>query len=223
MTADLQVQGYDYRRLGHLAAEFTTVWGRLQALYLDANAGFALVRTQVEETQARVRSHVQGSELDSTQFQDTLSFTYDAVFSGEFCTSAIHKATQGDVKARNSPGGTNVVTIGQMCVVWFSDYWNEYLRAEVTKAMRLTTPIKHDLWGDLRLLRNAIVHNQGAGTSHLTRCRLIHWFKPGEPLSFTPAHMRAVFLGLLRYRNELHATQFEERRIAVGRRRKANS
>ena len=37
----------DYQRLHQLSDEFTKVWNRLQAFYLDAVAGFAFVRSHV--------------------------------------------------------------------------------------------------------------------------------------------------------------------------------
>ena len=211
----------DYQRLHQLSEEFTQVWNRLQALYLDAVAGFAFVRGHVESEQARMRSYVQGSDLDSEEFQDTLTFTYSQIFSENFCTSIIHQATQGEVKARNAPSGTNFTTLGQLCLVSFYHFWNDYLRREYVIAKGhldrnesndsvvqtcLQEHASHDLWGDLRLLRNSIVHNQGVAISDVTRCKLIRWFKPGDPISITPEYMRAIFLALLTYRNEL----FEE-------------
>ncbi len=220
----------DYQRLHQLSEEFTRVWNRLQAFYLDAVAGFAFVRSHVESDQARARSYVQGSELDSEQFQDTLTFTYSQIFSEDFCTSKIHSAIQGEVKARNVPSGANFTTLGQLCLVSFDDFWNDYLRREyviakghldpdesndsVVKA-RLREHASHDLWGDLRLLRNSIVHNQGIATSDVTRCKLIRWFKPGDPISITPEYMRAIFLALLTYRNELFEEHLPKHYIRV--------
>lgn len=211
----------DYQRLHQLSEEFTQLWNRLQALYLDAVAGFAFVRDHVESDQAHARSYVQGSELDSEEFQDTRMFTYSQIFSEDFCTSRIHEATQGEVKARNAPGGANFTTLGQLCLASFYDFWNDYLRREYVIAKGhldrdescktvveacLREHASHDLWGDLRLLRNSIVHNKGIATSRVAGCKLIKWFKPGDPISITPEYMRAIFLALLTYRNEL----FEE-------------
>lgn len=174
----------DYRRLAQLSKEFTQVWNRLHALYLDAVAGFALVRSRVESDQAWWRSHLQGSDLDSEEFQNTRIFTYSQIFSKEFCVSNIQLATQGQVKARNSPGGDNFTTLGQLCLVSIDDFWNEYLRQEYVIAKghldrdesdqsivqaRLREYASHDLWGDLRLLRNSIVHNKGIATSDTAR------------------------------------------------------
>lgn len=220
----------DYRRLHQLSDEFTQVWSRLQAFYLDAVAGFAFVRSHVKSSQALARSLVQGSELDSQQFHDTLTFTYTQIFSEEFCTSDIHRATQGEVKVRNEPGGTNFTTLGQLCTISFYDFWEDYLRREYAIAKgkldrdesddsvvdnALREHASHDLWGDLRFLRTSIVHNQGIATSDVARCKLIKWFNPGDPISITAKHMRAIFLALLTYRNELLIEQFPKHSIKL--------
>lgn len=220
----------DYRRLHELSGEFTRFWHRLQALYLDAVAGFAFVRSHVESDQAQARSYVRGSELDSEEFQDTRTFTYSQIFSEGFCTSGIHSATQGEVKARNAAGGANFTALGQLCVISFFDFWNDYLRREYVIAKghldrnekdpsviksRLKNHASHDLWGDLRHLRQSIVHNQGVATSDVKRCKLIKWFKPGDPISLNPEYMRAIFLALLAYRNELFKEQFPKHYIQL--------
>lgn len=169
----------DYRRLAQLSEEFTGLWNRLQAFYLDAAAGFFFVRNYVEAEQAKARQYVHGSECDSEQFQDTRIFTYSGIFPEEFCTSGIHQATQGEVRQRNAPNGDNLTTLGQLCVVSFYDFWNDYLRREYAIAKgyldrdeqdssvvkeRLRKHASHDLWGDLYYLRTSIVHNQGVAT-----------------------------------------------------------
>ena len=220
----------DYKKLHQLSDEFSQLWNRLQALYLDAVAGFAFVCSSVESEQARARSYVQGTNLDSEKFQDTRMFTYSEIFSEGFATSAIHSATQGDVKARNAPGGTNFTTLGQLCIVSFYDFWNDYLRREYViakgyldrneknkevKEKCLRDHASHDLWGDLYYLRVSIVHKLGIATSDVAKCKLIKWFKPGDPIAITPEHMRAIFLALLAYRNELFKEQFPDQFIQL--------
>jgi hypothetical protein len=53
----------DYRRVGELSEEFTQLWKRLQAFYLDAIAGFNLIRNHVEKNQEQMRAYLRGSEL----------------------------------------------------------------------------------------------------------------------------------------------------------------
>jgi hypothetical protein len=50
---------------------------------------------------------------------------------------------------------------------------------------------------------------QGIALSAVAKCKLIKWFKPGEVIALTPDHMRAIFLALLTYRNELFREQLE--------------
>lgn len=59
----------NYKRLHQLSDEFTNIWQRLQALCLDAAAGFVPVREHVEQEQSTSRAYLQGSELDSEESQ----------------------------------------------------------------------------------------------------------------------------------------------------------
>jgi hypothetical protein len=220
----------DYRRLRELSEEFTQHWERLHAFYLDAVAGFEFVLNHVESEQAEARNYVRDSELDSQEFQDTRMFTYSNIFSEDFCTSAIHRATQSEVRARNAHNGSNFITLGQLCLVSFYDFWNDYLRREYVVAKgcldrnepdeevikrRLREHASHDLWGDFYYLRSSIVHRRGIATSAVAKCKLIKWFKPGDLISITPRHMGAIFLALLTYRNELFKEQFQKHHIHV--------
>jgi hypothetical protein len=206
----------NYPRLRELANEFTQHWNRLQAFYLDAVVGFDLVRGHVVAEQERARSYVQGTDLDSEEFQDKRMFTYRQIFTDEFCTSGIHRATQGEVKARNRADGENFTTLGQLCIVSFCAFWNDYLRREYVIAKgqidpteqddkvvkeRLRLHASDDLWGDLNYLRNSIVHKRGVATSEVARCKVIKWFQAGDLVTITPERMRAIFLALLTYRN----------------------
>ncbi len=220
----------DYARLGRLSEEFTQHWERLQAFYLDAVAGFVFILDHVESEQTDARAFVRGSDLDSQEFQDTRMFGYEGIFSNDFCTSGIHRATQGEVRTRNAPDGLNYTTLGQLCLISFYDFWEDYLRPEYAIAKGvldrnehnkevmekcLREHASHDLWGDLGYLRTSIVHRQGIAISAVAKCKLIKWFKPGDVVALTPGHMRAIFLALLAYRNELFKEQFPPQHIIL--------
>jgi hypothetical protein len=85
----------NHQRIGELAEEFTAVWNRLQALYLDSVVGFHYIADHLQAEQAKARDFVSGSEPDSEECQDTRRFSYDGILPDEFCTSGIHRATQG--------------------------------------------------------------------------------------------------------------------------------
>lgn len=75
---------------------------------------------------------------------------------------------------------------------------------------------RHDLWGGLYYLRTSIVHNRVIATSQVAKCKIIKWFKPDDPISLIPEHMRAIFLSLLSYRNELFKEQFPGQYLSIG-------
>src|SRR2546428_3035137 len=220
----------DYRRLHQLSDELTQFLDRIHALYLDAVAGFAFVHSRVLADQGKVRNLVKGSELDSEEFQDSRMFSYTQIFAEGFCASDSHRATQGEVKARNSPGGTNYKTLGQLCVVALYDYWNDHLRREYVVAKgqldsnerdtelikeRLRKYASYDLWGDLGKLRNAIVHNQGIADSEVARCKLIRWFQPSDSIDISPARMKAILFAVLKFRNQLFKEGFPKHYIEI--------
>jgi hypothetical protein len=126
----------NYVRVRELSEEFTQLWKRLQAFYLDAVAIFNLIRDHVEKNQEQMRTYLHGTELDSEAFQDTRLFTYANIFNDDnFCTAGIHRSTLGEAKARNASSGGNFVILGQVCIVSFYDFWNEYLRHEFVVAI----------------------------------------------------------------------------------------
>ena len=215
----------DYRRLGELCDEFSALWRRMHALYLDSVAGFHFLTEHLNDEQTKARAFVDGSELDSEAFQDTRIFTHDDIFPDDFPTSSIHRATQGEVKARNARNGENLKTLGQLCLISFYDFWNDYLRPEYVKAKGLYDPSnregclrKHasfDLWGDLRHLRTSIVHHRGIATDDVANCRLIKWFKPGDEIAISADGMGKIFLALLAFRNELDRERYEPTTFTV--------
>src|SRR5205823_655904 len=126
--------------------------------------------------------------------------------------------------------GANFTTLGQLCIIAFYDFWNDYLRREyviakghlsrdereqsvIDECMRKYA--SHDLWGDIRALRQSIVHNRGIATSDIERTRLIKWFHQGDPIAITPEHMRMMFLALRTYYYELFAEQFPKRTFRI--------
>ncbi len=216
----------DYKKLRQLAEEFLNKWKEVRALYLDATAGFTLLQKDLEEEQARLSETLQGADPDYNQFKDTCSFSYDKIFSGNFCTSGILSGTQGEAKLRNAHGGANYTAMGQACLVILFDFWNDYLRYEYVAAKghkRKKTAAReyaqHDLWNDLGYLRNSILHNQGDASRHVKNCELIKWFQPGDKIVLTPVHMRRLFLALLKFRNELFKEQFPEHYIQIPKRK----
>ena len=69
----------------------------------------------------------------------------------------------------------------------------------------LNEHVAYDIWGDLRHIRNSIVHNNGVAYSKVTNCKIIQCFKPGDKVELDFEKMRVIFLLLAEFRNELNS------------------
>jgi hypothetical protein len=132
---------------------------------------------------------------------------------------------QGDVKRRNSFNGDNFNSLGQLCITAFYDHWNDYMRREYVIAKGKLNPsetneevreaamreyARFSVWGDLRQIRQAIVHHRGIATKNTERCELFRWFKRKEQILLPPERMRDIFGELLNFRNVIDKEQYPE-------------
>ena len=72
--------------------------------------------------------------------------------------------------------------------------------------MRIKNDLKIDSFGDIRLLRQAIMHNRGIATSDMVRCKKFKWFKPKETINIRYEqilHIKNYLISELRIECEL--------------------
>jgi len=89
---------------------------------------------------------------------------------------------------RNGPVETR---LGHLWIVTLYALWEEKYRPRLAAAHgRSLADEKYDLWGDLRHLRNDVVHHGGIATAENTgRCVLLrHWFQPGNVIRLKSRH-----------------------------------
>ena len=72
--------------------------------------------------------------------------------------------------------------IGQQWIVGVFAGWEDEYRPRLARALGCSeSRLTHDAFGDLRLMRNDVVHHRAEATAHNTRrCRLLRWFVAGE-------------------------------------------
>lgn len=216
----------NYRRFGELFHEFAHFIEQLHTLYLDSLSGYSVLHERLLDHQATMARLLGKSELAEEKFQDTCSMLYEHLCSKNFTPVARSPVMkQGDMKERLKDNGANTVLLGRQCLVSVYAYWEEYLRAEVGKALGvlagdangrseesrkiLNQHVREDFWGDIRYIRNAIVHNNGTATSEIARCRVLRWFMPGQSVDLRLEHMTVIFVGMGYYRNWLNQQSFE--------------
>ena len=211
----------NYPRFLELFREFSLHIEALHTLYLDSLVGYSIVHERLLAQQESMRQILGEHEYATQEFQDTCSIVYKNVANRDFTPVSMSPVMkQGDMRRRVVDDGINTVLLGRQCVVTAYAYWEEYLRVEIGKAAGvlpltarpsenktrevLNEHVVSDFWGDLRYIRNSIVHANGVASSDVKKCKLLTWFAPGDPIELTHDRMRQIFLHMGRYRNALH-------------------
>jgi len=211
----------NHERLLELFWEFAAKLEELHTLYLDSIVGYSILHERLNSHQSAMREVLGNHEYASTEFQDTCSIVYKNLSNRDFAPVSMSPVMkQGEMRARVEDDGRNTLLLGNQCLVSAYAYWEEYLRVEIGKAIGVLAPdakadedarkvlnkhVTSDLWGDIRHIRNSLVHSNGIANSEMSKCRLIKWFSPGQPIELSHERMHAIFLELGRYRNELHS------------------
>lgn len=218
----------NHRRFGELFGEFSAKLEEQHTYYLDSVIGFSVLHERIVANQLDVMKFLGNHELASMDFLDTCTTLYEEISNKDFIPmSKSPVMEQGQVKTRNKENGQNSLILGANCIVTLYSYWEDYLRKEIgiaqgvlkagainDEASRkvLNQHVVYDIWGDIRHLRNSIVHNTGVANSKITGCKIIKCFKPGDKVELDFEKMRAIFLLLADFRNKLNSLSLPPRK-----------
>lgn len=96
----------------------------------------------------------------------------------------------GDLDNKLSKNGITYNTLGHQWVVTVFAYWEHVSRPCLAEARNLKIGEIHDsLFGDLRLIRNSILHNNAIAMNDIQKLEVIKWFLPGEFIQITEAQI----------------------------------
>jgi len=180
-----------------LISEFESMVKEIHGIYLDNVMGFTLTLNLVEKGQSKVSAEISKSidELDRLPFAHTTP--------GPEWERG-HTETQGEFKIRMSKGGRNHIFAGNMCIISLYQYWEDHYRSKIAQAMggdkdALVSPIM----GDIRLLRNSIVHHQGIALKAVEEAQVINWFREDDRIEFDRAQIISIMKLVYAYINDL--------------------
>ena len=139
--------------------EYIDFVNRQVGVYMDALAGFAGHRTRVEHQVHRVNKPV-SSRIDNTGQRVVVCASYEDPTQPDIIHNRIIRAI--DYIAANSEGGSNEQQHSQAILVFLFTYWEEEIRPRLA-VLRKVKPeeIRSDIMGDLRILRNIVLHAKG--------------------------------------------------------------
>jgi hypothetical protein len=162
-------------------------------VYVDALAGFAghyaRVELQVHREQRPVRREIDEAGLPVVVWASYEDASKPAVIHNRICRVQ-------DYLAANAPGGSNEEQHARAVLVFLFTFWDDEIRERLAKAQGIAaSEIQADSLGDLRRLRNAILHAKGIlrADDYSALRRLQSHFTIDAPLALPCETMQAIF------------------------------
>jgi hypothetical protein len=115
------------------------------------------------------------------------------------------KRLKGEFKKRNSPEGRNYIRLAQVLVVFVYELWETEYRNRIAAAAQLpdASSLKVPIFGDLRILRHAILHQRGMIDAVATRKLEILKATPGQDVSINKQRVQNLVRGIKAALDEL--------------------
>jgi hypothetical protein len=164
--------------------DFITTADVVYSIFRDCRRAFDLSLAKLKADQEfMLKDFASKGQEWSTEDLDKKTYHYAVRDEKKGSIRSVAAITQGEWKLKISPDGTNLRIIGNMCLVMIYQYWEDRYREEIAVSKGVTKEeLSSDLFGDIRYLRNSIVHNNGRAISEVDRCKLLKWFKEGEEI-----------------------------------------
>ena len=183
-------------RFDDVVREYIDFVNKQVGAYMDALAGFAGHYARVERQVHRVNRPVR-SEVDEAGHQVVVWASYEDPTKPDVIHNRIVRAE--DYLAANAPNGSNEQQHARAIVVFLFTYWEDEIRPRLAKAKGVAlSEIRGDAMGDLRILRNVILHARGILRSdkYAELKKLEGLFTVDEPLNLSYETMHAIFVAV---------------------------
>lgn len=170
--------------------EYLAVVDAIHGAYLDAITGFHSLVDEYDEAKSEMLR--QRPDIPPEAF-DGAALRYGTDHPHQPASRVVHSCTQGEYRQRNAEGGQNHKVMGQLCLVQMFGFWEDCYRDRLAKECGVDkNNVKLDIMGDLRLIRNSIIHHRGIAKKDVEKCKLLTWFREGEEIVVTPQHFEQV-------------------------------
>jgi hypothetical protein len=161
---------------------------------MDALAGFAGHHTHIERQVHRINRPID-SHVDNKQQRVVVYASYEDPTQPDIIHNRIIRAT--DYIAANSKGGSNEQQHSHAVLVFLFTYWEEEIRPRLAASRSVKSDeIQSDIMGDLRILRNVILHSKGIirHEKHKDLKKLIDMFVADKPVHVSYEGMHQIFV-----------------------------
>jgi hypothetical protein len=165
--------------INQFAAEVDALYG----YYLDSTLGFQILRERF--TAVLQSSPANPSDLDSHMLH------FGNGDPNNSATQFHHSVRIAEFKRRNGPGGSNQVRTGQLHIILIYAFWESRYRVSIAAALGIKPDdLKVPIMGDLRRLRNDIVHCVAIiQRETAAKLEVLTQFKEGDTVRFSDAEV----------------------------------
>ena len=174
--------------------EYIDFVNRQVGVYMDALAGFAGHHTRVER-QVNCINRPVNSSIDSTGQRVVVWASYEDPTQPDVIHNRIIRAI--DYIAANSKDGSNEQQHSHAVLVFLFTYWEDEIRPRLVTSKGVESQeIKSDIMGDLRILRNVILHSKGIihPEKHRGLKKLGDMFVVDQPIHVSYEGMHRIFV-----------------------------
>ncbi len=171
-------------------AEFNDRVDHAYGLYLDATVAMARWADFLREGQNKILEGIRDKpgSPKTVEELDKVPFSYATGDPNDPASLIQHESPQGELKARNGRGGTNEREMSRLLILTMYQFWEDhYRRIFAAKIGKEKNEIVSDYFGDIRLIRNAIVHHRNVATEEILKCKVLKLFRPGEEIYLNDA------------------------------------
>lgn len=163
-------------------------------VYMDALAGFAGHYTRVERQIYR-ESRPQRSHIGENGVPETVWASYEDPTKPDIIHNRIIRSV--DYLAANSKGGSNEQQHSRAILLFLFSFWEEEIRPRLAALRNVDiNKIQSDIMGDLRILRNAILHSKSILRTDKYRQlkKLFKMFTEDTPIQLSYENMHQIFI-----------------------------
>ena len=189
-----------FKAILEIQAEIFQRAGEIFALYFDSLAGYdKLTKDMVgwKHDVARNLKEQFGTEIDEKTWEQIEPLRSNPPH-GKWSRFPEFAKSLTDYRLRLVPEGRNAALIGNYLLIALYQFWEDSWRSRIAAVFKCEkNEVKSDFWGDLRLMRQCLIHAGGVADSDVEKKTvLLRWFKRGEPILISPEKVEVIIEGI---------------------------
>ncbi|RDB06537.1 hypothetical protein [Runella aurantiaca] len=179
-----------------LINEFKDVVNENYGIYLDCLMCFLITLNDFEEKIERYAKKIGYTFVN----QDKIPFSHYSPTRDKY----LHTETHGEFKSRMSKGGKNYNFVGNTFIISVYAFWEDHYRQKIASSMgKKKNELKEPIMGDIRLIRNSLVHHKAIALKEIEECEVLQIFKEGDTICFSDEQIFEIVEHINNYMDKL--------------------